>query len=75
MEGAKNIFEYENDHQWHTPSMGSKMLGIELKKGERLRLQTPGGGGYGDPKRREAALTAQDQAGGYVHAQLKGEPS
>ncbi len=75
MEGAKNIFEYENDHQWHTPSMGSKMLGIELKKGERLRLQTPGGGGYGDPKRREAALMAQDQAGGYVHAQLKGEPS
>ena len=74
-EGAKNVFEYENDHQWHTPSMGSKMLGIELKKGERLRLQTPGGGGYGDPRERSPALKAQDLADGYVHAHENGEPS
>ena len=66
-DGAKNLFEYENNHQWHTPSMGSKMLGIELQRGERLRLQTPGGGGYGDPKARAAELIQADEAGGYVH--------
>jgi len=67
-DGAKNLFEYENNHQWHTPSMGSKMLGIELQRGERLRLQTPGGGGYGDPKARAAELIQADEAGGYVHS-------
>lgn len=68
-DGAKNLFEYENNHQWHKPSMGSKMLGIELQRGERLRLQTPGGGGYGDPKARSPELILADEAGAYVHAQ------
>jgi len=27
--------------------MISKITGIELKEGQRVRLQTPGGGGYG----------------------------
>ncbi len=71
-DGAKNLFEYENNHEWHTPSMGSKMLGIELQKGERLRLQTPGGGGYGNPKDRSPALIQADQAGGYVRTVVKG---
>lgn len=72
-EGAKNLFEYENDHQWHIPDMGSKMLGIELKRGERLRLQTPGGGGYGDPRSRSPELIQADEAGAYVHAAVGGE--
>ncbi|MEI7738600.1 MAG: hydantoinase B/oxoprolinase family protein [Betaproteobacteria bacterium] len=71
-EGAKNLFEYENDHQWHTPPMGSKMLGIELKRGERLRLQTPGGGGFGEIKERDPDLIKADEAGGYVHPLIKG---
>jgi N-methylhydantoinase B len=66
-DGAKNLFEYENNHQWHTPSMGSKMLGIELQRGERLRLQTPGGGGYGEPGARAPEAIQADEAGGYVH--------
>ena len=47
-----NVFEYENDGIWKTPPMVSKMLGIRLKKGERVRLQTPGGGGWGKPGQR-----------------------
>jgi N-methylhydantoinase B len=66
-EAAPNVFEYENTGQWHTPPMKSKMIGIRLKQGERLRLQTPGGGGWGDPAQRDAALRQHDADQGYVH--------
>jgi len=74
-EGAKNLFEFENNHQWYTPPMGSKMLGIELKRGERLRLQTPGGGGFGDVKKRDPKWIEADEAGGYVHPGAQGARS
>jgi N-methylhydantoinase B len=64
--GATNVFSYQNDGQWKTPPMVSKMIGIKLKKGERVRLQTPGGGGYGAPAAREAAARERDRAMGYV---------
>jgi len=34
--------------------------------GERLRVSMPGGGGYGDPRKRDAAKVAQDEARGLV---------
>lgn len=46
--------------------MVSKMLGIRLKKGERVRLQTPGGGGWGQPSDRSAEARAKDLAQAYV---------
>ena len=46
--------------------MASKMVGIKLKRGERLRLMTPGGGGFGDPARRDPAAKAEDQRLGYL---------
>ena len=46
--------------------MLSKMLGIQLKKGDRVRLQTPGGGGWGDPALRSAQDRANDIALGYT---------
>ena len=49
-EAAVNAFSYENNNEWKTPPMVSKMVGIKLKKGERVRLQTPGGGGFGPSK-------------------------
>ncbi len=39
-----------------------------LEKGSRVLLRTPGGGGYGDPKDRPAALIARDLADGYLEA-------
>jgi N-methylhydantoinase B len=39
---------------------------FELKAGERFLLQSAGGGGYGDPARRDAAAIARDAAEGYV---------
>jgi N-methylhydantoinase B len=64
-EGALNVFEYENEGQWHTPPMVSKMVGIKLKKGERVRLQTPGGGGWGQPNQRSVDARKRDVALGY----------
>jgi N-methylhydantoinase B len=49
--------------------MVSKMLGIHLKKGDRVRLQTPGGGGWGVPAERSAQDRAKDSALGYTKEQ------
>ncbi len=61
-----NAFSYQHKGEWHKPPMVSKMLGIRLQKGERVRLETPGGGGWGPAAQRDAAARAHDQALGYV---------
>lgn len=58
--GMLNVFEYENNGQFLKPPMISKMQGIKLKKGEKVRLSTPGGGGWGDPSKRSKSLRDQD---------------
>ncbi|MGY6411093.1 MAG: hydantoinase B/oxoprolinase family protein [Alkalilacustris sp.] len=67
-EAALNRFAFENDGGWHAPPMVSKMVGIGLKRGERVRLETPGGGGYGPAEGRDPARVARDVALGYVTA-------
>jgi N-methylhydantoinase B len=47
-----------------TPASGR----YELRKGERFMLQSAGGGGYGDPQRRNHDALAHDRAEGYVSA-------
>jgi N-methylhydantoinase B len=61
-----NRFLYQQDDGEHSPPMVSKMVGIKLKRGQRLRLETPGGGGYGDPAERAPDAIARDVALGYV---------
>ncbi|MDQ2138457.1 hydantoinase B/oxoprolinase family protein [Alcaligenaceae bacterium B3P038] len=61
-----NRFTYQRDGAWQTPPMASKMLGIRLKQGERVRLETPGGGGYGPPAGRADSARENDRAMGYV---------
>jgi N-methylhydantoinase B len=39
---------------------------VEMAAGERFLLQSAGGGGYGDPRRRDPAAVASDLAEGYV---------
>jgi len=39
-----------------------------LRAGERFLLQSAGGGGYGDPKKRDRAALKRDIAEGYVSA-------
>ena len=47
----------------------SKFSGIRLHPGDQVRLAMPGGGGYGDPQRRDRALVARDVAEGFVSAE------
>ncbi|KAJ29170.1 hydantoinase B/oxoprolinase family protein [Sulfitobacter pontiacus] len=65
-DAALNRFEYEQDDGWHAPPMASKMVGIKLQRGQSVRLDTPGGGGYGASANRAAADVARDVAGGLL---------
>lgn len=61
-----NRFTYEQADGEHSPPMVSKMLGIHIDRGQKLRLETPGGGGYGDPRLRDPEAVARDVRLGYV---------
>ncbi|WP_097176107.1 hydantoinase B/oxoprolinase family protein [Stappia indica] len=63
---ALNRFSFEQADGWHEPPMASKMVGIRIARGQRLRLETPGGGGYGAPHARDPQAVARDVARGYV---------
>ncbi|MDB5806631.1 MAG: 5-oxoprolinase [Betaproteobacteria bacterium] len=65
-EAALNVFSYENGGEWKQPPAVSKMVGIKLKQGERVRLETPGGGGYGPASQRDPAAQANDLRLGYL---------
>ena len=41
-------------------------LGLVMQAGDRVRMSTGGGGGYGDPKERPVELVARDVIRGFV---------
>jgi N-methylhydantoinase B len=63
---ALNAFSWQTDAGMQTPELVSKVTGVALKAGHRVRLETPGGGGWGDPGTRDPAAAARDLALGYV---------
>ena len=65
-EALPNRFFYEQDDGFHEPPMVSKMTGIHIRKGQRLRLETPGGGGYGNPDSRSQVSIKKDRELGYI---------
>ncbi|MCB1312963.1 MAG: hydantoinase B/oxoprolinase family protein [Sedimentitalea sp.] len=65
-EAALNVFSYEQEDGWHHPPMASKMRGIALRRGQAVRLETPGGGGYGPASARAPEAVARDVAMGYL---------
>ena len=67
-EGAVNAFAFETEEGWDSPPLISKMRGIQLKKGQAVRLETPGGGGYGAPDGRAPEAIAKDVASGLLSA-------
>ena len=64
--GAKNIFTYEGENGPAHPKMISKIVGVKLKRGQTVRIDTPGGGGYGKPSERSNVLREADRTLGYV---------
>ena len=48
------------------PVMGSKIVGVTLNRGDRVLLETPGGGGFGPADSRDPDAQARDRRLGYV---------
>ncbi|MEQ9046789.1 MAG: hydantoinase B/oxoprolinase family protein [Sneathiellaceae bacterium] len=65
---ALNVFTYDQEDGPHHPPMASKIGGIALTRGQRVRLETPGGGGYGPAAARDPEAVAADVRLGYVSA-------
>jgi len=63
---ALNRFIYQTDDGEKTPAMVSKVADVRIAKGQHVRLETPGGGGFGDPRTRDAARVGRDVRLGYV---------
>ncbi len=67
-QAALNRFSYSQGGEWAEPPMVSKGVGMRLKRGDAVRLETPGGGGYGPANGRDPAAVARDVALGLIHA-------
>jgi len=63
---ALNRFEFDTEDGRKSPPMASKMVGIHIKRGQRVRLETPGGGGYGPPEERSLDAIRRDLDLGFV---------
>ena len=63
---ALNRFFYDTRAGERQPPLVSKITDVIITRGQRVRLETPGGGGFGDPHRRDPARVARDLAMGYV---------
>ncbi len=64
-DGAPNVVRIHRDGETFTPLHLSKDQNIAISAGDRVEVMTPGGGGYGDPARRDPALVARDVRRGY----------
>ncbi|MBM3483075.1 MAG: hydantoinase B/oxoprolinase family protein [Alphaproteobacteria bacterium] len=61
-----------NGNRWQTISDAfgkispSKYSNVPIKPGERVSVKAPGGGGYGDPKKRDKRLIVDDVLDGFI---------
>jgi N-methylhydantoinase B len=63
--GGVNTVRITQKGETYTPPHLSKDQDIEIGVGDVVRVQTPGGGGFGDPARRKSESIARDVARGY----------
>ncbi|MBU3732146.1 MAG: hydantoinase B/oxoprolinase family protein [Beijerinckiaceae bacterium] len=63
---ALNQFAWQTDEGERTPPLASKIADVKIKKGRRVRLETPGGGGWGSAWERDAHQIVRDVRLGYV---------
>ena len=64
--GAGNAAGLRRDGEWQENLPNAKLVGSRLRAGDAFRLVAGGGGGFGDPRARPAALVEEDVAEGYV---------
>ncbi|MGY2049622.1 hydantoinase B/oxoprolinase family protein [Methylobacterium sp. JK268] len=63
---ALNRFAWQIPSGWASPPMVSKVTDVRIRAGERVRLETPGGGGWGPPEERAREALRRDLRLGYV---------
>lgn len=63
---ALNRFSWQTEGGEAQPPLVSKVADVRIRKGQRVRLETPGGGGYGDPFSRDPERVARDVRQGLV---------
>src|SRR3984893_9280778 len=63
---ALNRFVHESERGKSPPPLVSKATDIKINRGQKVRLETPGGGGFGDPTTREPERVVRDVRLGYV---------
>lgn len=66
---ALNRFFWQTDDGERSPPMASKIADVKIRAGQRVRLESPGGGGWGDPRRRDPHRVARDVRLGFIDAQ------
>jgi N-methylhydantoinase B len=82
--GAVNTVTIAHNGALYRPPHLSKDQGIALEAGDSITVETPGGGGFGDPFARDPALVERDVRRGYYTVEeaarlfgvvLAGEPA
>lgn len=69
---GNTLFRHDDGDDWKTmveafgKASTSKWSNVVIRPGNRVRLLTPGGGGWGDPAAREAERLEEDLAEGWV---------
>jgi N-methylhydantoinase B len=63
---ALNRFTYETDNGAKSPPLVSKITDVKIRRGQKVRLETPGGGGFGEAATRDPVLVARDVRLGYI---------
>jgi N-methylhydantoinase B len=58
--------EWQTMRQAFGKNSSSRYSNVRIMKGDRLRLVSPGGGGYGEPHNRSRDLIVNDLQQGYV---------
>ena len=67
-DGGVNTVAIDQRGTEYRPAHLSKDQDIQLVPGDRIRVSTPGGGGYGNPFKRDPGKVALDVARGYYSA-------
>lgn len=66
MQGGLNRFTWQSDEGERSAPLASKVTDVRVRAGQKVRIESPGGGGYGDPRTRSPDKVARDVRLGFV---------
>lgn len=71
--GALNRFYWQTEKGEASPPLVSKVTDVRVRRGQRVRLETPGGGGFGPANERDPGAVGRDVRLGYVSGEAARE--